>query len=186
MALTINQHELHRLDAIARDLGCDFRFDPILHRRIDTNTYSVPEKYRLSTEVVTQLEMEFPERIEAHKEFCESMAGRTIEDEKLITCGAGRSSLHITPDGIVLPCSMLIGEGVSVREKRLEDIWDIHFERVRNLRKDFELECDSCSLRNVCDHCPGWSFVEHGVKDKKVQYLCDIIQMRASSLHLME
>lgn len=186
MVLTINQNELHQMDALARELGCDFRFDPIVHGRIDRKHLSTPEHYRLSAEDVIKLDIEFPERMEAHKEFCERMSQQSIEKDRLIICGAGRSSLHIMPDGMVLPCSMLINEGESLRETLIRDIWKVNFENIRNRKKDFELECDICSLHGACAQCIGWSLVEHGTIGEKVQYLCDIMEKRALSLGLVE
>ena len=186
MALTINRHEMHELERIAGELNCHFRFDPLLHKRIDENDYSDPVRYRISPEDVVRLDMEFPERMEAHEEFCERMVGEPVRSDKLITCGAGRSSLHIMPDGTVLPCSMLINRGFSLRLHPLDEIWFSLIPTVLAERRDFHIICEDCGLRNLCGQCPGWSYIEHGRVDLEVPYLCRIAHKRAESFPFLD
>lgn len=186
MALTVNQHEIQHMNEIAKKLGCEFRFDPVLNKRIDGKKYSDPVTYRISPDDVVRLDMESPERFDAYQEFCKRTGDQMIRSNKLILCGAGRSSLHITPEGTVLPCSMLMNAGVSVREKPLKEIWEIHFQEILDMERDFKLVCDSCTLHTVCDQCLGWSFVEYGIINKHVEYLCDIMKMRASSFPFLK
>ena len=186
MALTINRHEIHQLDNIARGMGCEFRFDPILNKRLDDRKYSDPVKYRIPADDVVKLDMEFPERMKEHKEFCERMVGEPTKSDKLITCGAGRSSINILPAGMALPCSMLISRGESIREKSLREIWELDFQKLLDQKKDFSIKCDYCSLQNLCGQCTGWSLLEHGGSDKVVQYLCGIAQKRAETFTFLK
>ncbi len=187
MALTINQHEIGMLDRIAKELGCHFRFDPLLHGRIDDRDYSEPEQYRISPEDVVRLDMAFPQRMKEHEQFCEKMVGKPLPmSDRLITCGAGKSSLHIMPDGRVLPCSMLINAAVSLRDKSLKEIWQKDMKNILDTKKDFSLQCDHCSLLNLCGQCAGWSYVEYRRIDRRVQYLCRIAHKRAESFPFLK
>ena len=186
MALTINQHEIRRMDSIARAMGCEFRFDPILNKRIDDRNFSDPVKYRIPADDVVRLDMEFPERMKEHKEFCERMVGEPAKSDKLITCGAGKASMHILPDGTALPCSMLISGGESIREKSLREIWEVDFRTLLDQKKDFRIKCDYCSLQNLCGQCMAWSRLEHGGSDKVVQYLCGVAQKRAETFTFLK
>ncbi len=186
MALSINRHEIAQMDSIARRLGCHFRFDPLVHKRIDSHNLSTPERYRIPPEDVVLLDMEFPQRLQEFEEFCHRYLGMPSEPRKLLTCGAGRSTIHIMPDGRVLPCSMLLNFAESARERPLQEIWNVRIKEVLEMEKTFSLECDSCRLLNICGQCPGWSFIEYGRMDRKVEYLCRITKARATALSLHE
>ena len=186
MAMTMNRHEMHGMNEIADELGCHFRFDPLLHKRIDAGTYSDPERYRLSPDEVVMLDTEFPERMQAYKEFCQGTVTEGKESDTVIDCGAGSSTLHVMPDATVLPCAMLLNKGISLRKKALKEIWDSDFLCVVREKKKFCLKCDSCALQSFCEQCAGWSFVEHGRIDCEAQYLCNIAHKRAESFSFLK
>jgi radical SAM protein with 4Fe4S-binding SPASM domain len=182
MVLTINQHEIKMLHRLSKELGCHFRFDPLLHKRIDDRKYSSPEKYRISIKDVVRLDLDFPERLQEYEEFCEKLVGKVVSgSDRLIGCGAGKFSLHIAPDGKVMPCSMLCNMDVSLREKPLKNIWETDIKELIFTKKDFSLECDECPLLNLCGQCVGWSLLEYGRMDKKVEYLCRVAHTRAET-----
>jgi radical SAM protein with 4Fe4S-binding SPASM domain len=179
MALTINQHEIEAMDRVAREMRCEFRFDQMINKRLDSNTYSDPAAYRISPEDTVRLDTEFPQRMKEFKEFCERMVCEPVKSDRLINCGAVWSSIQILPNGTVLPCSMLIKMGRSIRERSLKEIWEVHFQKIIDLKRNIFLKCDNCTLQNLCGQCAGWSLVEHGEVEREVQYLCDITQKRA-------
>lgn len=181
MALTANQHEIKAMEKEAKQLGCHFRFDPLVHKRIDNHTNSFPDKCRLSAREVAELEMQFPGRMEEHREYCERTAGVTIPAKYLLSCGAGKFSMHITPDGHVAPCSMLLNLGISLKDKDISDIWNQDFAVYRKEKKSFSLTCDHCTIQSLCSQCPGWSLIERGAFESKVDYLCEIAKSRARS-----
>ncbi len=179
MALTVNQHEIKDMERQAKELGCHFRFDPLLHARIDERDFSAPEQYRLSPAEVVTLEELFPGRMEEHREYCERVGTTPVVSDYILTCGAGRNTLHIMPDGRVAPCSMLLKSAVSCREQSLASIWNTHFSAFRAQKKTFTLACDQCRRQPLCSQCPGWSMVEHDRFDTEVGYLCNIARTRA-------
>ncbi|HDZ00389.1 MAG TPA: radical SAM protein, partial [Nitrospirae bacterium] len=71
MALTINRHEIEAMDRMAGELGCEFRFDPVIQKRIDDSSFSEPEMYRLLPEDVVRLDTMFSERMEKFRKFCD-------------------------------------------------------------------------------------------------------------------
>ena len=179
MALTINQHEIEAMDRMAQEMRCEFRFDTMINKRLDSNNYSDPAAYRISTEDTVRLDTEFPQRMKEFKEFCERMVRAPVKSDRLINCGAVWSSIQILPNGMVLPCSMLIKMGLSIRERALKEIWEVHFQKLIDLKRTSFLKCDNCTLQNLCGQCAGWSLVEDGEVEREVQYLCDIAQKRA-------
>ena len=179
MALTINQHEIDAMDRMAREMGCEFRFDPMLNKRIDDNAFSDPVKYRISPEDVVLLDKAYPKRMEEWKQFCEKFVGEPVKDDKLYTCGAGLGMMHINPYGIAKGCMMMTKEGFSVKQHDLKWIWDAGIFSEINRKKDFPLPCDDCHLANLCDQCAAWSILESGDIKKEVTYLCEIAKIRA-------
>jgi radical SAM protein with 4Fe4S-binding SPASM domain len=177
MALTINQHEIYAMDRMARELGCDFRFDPTLNKRMDNNTFSDPVKYRISPEDVVRLDKAFPKRIEEWEKFCDKFLGEPVKDDRLYKCGAGLVTMHVNPYGMARSC-MMVKDGFSVREHEVSWIWDKGILSAISQKKDFSSPCDDCDLGNLCGQCPAWSVLESGDIKKKVTYLCDIAKVK--------
>jgi radical SAM protein with 4Fe4S-binding SPASM domain len=178
MALIINQHEIEAMDRLARELGCEFRFDPILNKRIDDNAFSDPVQYRISPEDVVRLDKAYPKRMEEWERFCDKFVVEPVRDNRLYKCGAGLGMIHIDPPGIVKGCMMMKREGFSLREYDLKWIWDEGIPSVITLKKDSSLSCDDCHLAKLCGQCPAWSLLENEDMNKEVEYLCKIAKIR--------
>lgn len=185
MALAINAHEIGDMDRLARKWGCQFRFDASIQRRIDSNIFSEPEKYRLSPAEVVELDRMFPERMEGWRKFCDKFSSRPDGNDELYSCGAGESSMHINPYGDAAGCIMMIKDGFSVREHGLSWIWDEGISEVVHRKKNFHLACDDCRLVSLCDQCASWRIVENGDIGKEVAYLCDIAKIRGREFEFM-
>jgi radical SAM protein with 4Fe4S-binding SPASM domain len=184
MALTINQHEVEAMDNMARELGCEFRFDPMLNKRIDDNTFSDPVKYRISPEDVVRLDKAFPKRMEEWKQFCDKFVGEPIKNDRLYKCGAGLGMIHCDPYGAVKGC-MMNKDGFSIREHDLKWIWDEGITSVVSQKKSFSLPCDDCHLANLCGQCAAWSMLESGDIKKEVEYLCGVAKARKNDFEFI-
>ena len=178
MALTINQHEIAEMDRMARDWGCEFRFDPIIQKRIDGNNYSTPERCRISPGEAVGLDRMFPKKMEEYRKFCDRFVTDPHPGDRLYRCGAGVGSVHVNPYGVATGCSMMLRDGFSVRENSLEWIWDEGIRSVIEQEKDFHLPCDDCRLVNLCGQCAAWSLLENGTAEKEVEYLCRIAKIK--------
>jgi radical SAM protein with 4Fe4S-binding SPASM domain len=186
VALTINQHEICAMDRMARELGCEYRFDPMLNMRIDNNNFSDPLKCRISPENVVRLDKAFPKRMAEWRQFCDKFTGKQpIKDDRLYKCGAGLGMIHSDPYGMMKGCMMMKWDGFSVREHDLKWIWDKGILSVIARKKDFSLPCDDCHLMNLCGQCPAWSALESGNIKKKVTYLCRIAKLRSRDFDFM-
>ena len=179
MALTINQHEIEAMDKMAQELGCEFRFDPMLNKRLDNHNFSDPVKYRISPEDVVRLDKAYPKRMDEWKQFCDKFVGDPVKDDRLYKCGAGLGMVHINPYGIAKGCMMMTKEGFSVKEHDFQWLWNAGIFLDITRKKDFPLPCDDCNLANLCGQCPAWSIVESGDIKKEVTYLCKIAKIRA-------
>lgn len=186
MALTINQHEIEAMDRMARELGCDFRFDPMLNKRIDDNSFSDPVKYRISPEDVVRLDKAFPKRMEEWKKFCDKFVGEPVKDDKLFKCGAGLGTINIDPYGTAKGCMMIKRDGFSIQEHDLKWIWEEGIFSTITQKKDFQLPCDGCHLANLCGQCMAWSILEIGDMKKEVEYLCKIAKIRSRDFEFIK
>jgi radical SAM protein with 4Fe4S-binding SPASM domain len=186
MALTVNQHEIEAMDRMARELGCEFRFDPIIQKRIDDNAYSTPELCRLSPEEVVRLDRMFPRRMAEYERFCDRLIGKPHADERLYRCGAGVGSVHIDPYGSAMGCSMMVRNGFSLREHELPWIWERGIRSVIEQKRPFRIPCEDCRLINLCGQCTAWSILENGSPQKEVDYLCKIAKIREKAFDFLE
>jgi radical SAM protein with 4Fe4S-binding SPASM domain len=185
MALTINKNEIEAIDKMALELGCKFRFDPMLHKRIDDKRSSDYQKYRISPEDIIKLDKMFPRRMEEWHDFCNKFVKEPIKDDKLYKCGAGINTIHINPYGIAMGCAMMGMDGFSSREHSLKWIWDKGIPSIINQKKNFPLPCDNCSLISLCGQCAPWSILENGDVKKEVTYLCEIAKIRAKNFEFI-
>jgi radical SAM protein with 4Fe4S-binding SPASM domain len=186
MALTVNQHEIEAMDGMARVLGCEFRFDPMLNKRIDDNHFSDPVTYRISPEDVVRLDKAFPKRMEEWRQFCDKFVGETVRDDRLYKCGAGLGMMHINPYGIAKGCMMMAKDGFSLREHDLKWIWDTGIFSNVTAKKNFSLQCDDCHLVNLCGQCAAWSILESGDERREVDYLCKIAKIRERNFEFIK
>jgi radical SAM protein with 4Fe4S-binding SPASM domain len=186
MAMKINQHEIDAMDRMARELGCEFRFDPVLNKRIDDNAFSDPVKYRISPEDVVRLDRAYPKRMEGWKRFCDKFVGEPVRNDRLYRCGAGIDSIHVDPYGGVRGCMMMERDAFSIREYDLERIWEKGILSAITRKKDFLLPCDDCHLANLCGQCPAWSILESGDVKKEVAYLCEIAKIRSRDFEFIK
>jgi radical SAM protein with 4Fe4S-binding SPASM domain len=185
MALTINQHEIEAMDKMAQALGCEFRFDPMLNKRIDENHFSDPVKYRISPEDVVRLDKAYPKRMEEWKQFCEKFVGEPVKDDRLYKCGAGLGMIHVDPYGTTKGCMMMARDGLSVREHEMKWIWGEGIFLTITQKKDFQLPCDDCHLASLCGQCAAWSVLESGDIKKEVAYLCRIAKIRQNDFEFI-
>ncbi|WP_204365319.1 SPASM domain-containing protein [Chitinivibrio alkaliphilus] len=79
-------------------------------------------------------------------------------------CGAGTTSLTISPDGTVYPCVSLKTPLGSVIESSVQDIWngEIRASLVKSLVWENTVECKTCEVADNCPHCVGISQAENG------------------------
>jgi radical SAM protein with 4Fe4S-binding SPASM domain len=124
--------------------------------------------------------------MEEWRKFCDKFVKESARHDKLFTCGAGSSSLHIDPYGLAKGCLMMRKHGFSMKEHTLKWIWESGIPSVIDQKKSFHLPCDECSLACLCGQCTAWSIVEHGDPDKEVAYLCEIAKMRAREFEFVD
>jgi MoaA/NifB/PqqE/SkfB family radical SAM enzyme len=126
VALRHNAHEIEDMRRLSEELGAPFRFDPLITPCLDGAPG--PCSARLDDESVVRLDVGDERRREAWRDCLtdEQRAPRRT----LFTCGAGRTSFHVHPDGQLSLCladvplfdlgsgSFLEGWNGAIRERR--------------------------------------------------------------------
>jgi len=184
MAITINKKEIWEIkDYVEKDLGLEFRFDPIVNPRIDCSQN--PLNVRLSPQEVVQLDLKDPKRIEEWGKFCEKFNGPVHSPEELddlYHCGAGISSFAIDPYGVVRVCALSPDDGYDLRRGSFRDGWDGFLLDVRKKKISRQTKCIHCEIKAMCGMCPANAQLENRDAEEPVDYLCQVAHLRARAL----
>ncbi len=142
-----------------------------------------PEK---AMEILKQDEKRYRKDIE---QFCQKFL-KVPQDEHLFSCGAGIGACHIGAYNNFQLCMLLRHPECvySLREGSFKDAWEKFVPRMREIRVDnqkYQEKCQRCFLKSLCEQCPAWSWMEHGVLDEPIEYLCGIAHAEAVWLGLL-
>jgi radical SAM protein with 4Fe4S-binding SPASM domain len=180
MALTWNHHEVEAMEAYAKGLGLDFRFDSSLNPRVDCGANRNSE-LQLDPERALQLDLGSPERMEGFREFCERFTRPDAEygAERVYTCGAGQSSFTVDPYGRLQMCQLSRKSFHDLKDGRFADGWHGLFPKLRERTWQTNEVCRRCSLMALCGSCPGAAEMETGDVEGIVPAFCELAHLRA-------
>ena len=193
MALRSNLSELAEIAAFCRARSADFfRFDPMIHLRIDQNQVRNEEikNERLAPDEIIALERSDPERLGALERACDShfLSERAARDcRHLIYCGAGQSSFLVGWDGRFALCPSLRHPDClyDLKQGSLRQAWEQFAPRVLSMESnnsDYLEKCGVCPIVNLCLWCPAHAHLETGELDKPVDYFCEVAHARSLAL----
>lgn len=181
--LTLNQDELWQMKKyVEEELGVEFRFDAVISPKL--NGSKEPCSLRIPPEEVVKLDLADEKRLEGWKEVCERFWG-PLHSDTLYNCGAGVSSFHIDPYGVLRICCMARTPSSDLRQSSFQEGWQkLHKFRVQ---KSFSTnsKCRDCEIA-LCDWCPGWAQVENGNLETPVEYLCRIAHLQARAFGMIK
>jgi radical SAM protein with 4Fe4S-binding SPASM domain len=180
MVTTFNHEEIHQIKAYADELGVSFRFDPLINPRLDGSKR--PCKFRLPPEEVVELDRADTERTKAWQKLCKESI-RPFSSDHLFICGAGLSTYHIDPYGLMSACEMARFQAYDLRQGTFEEGWRKSIPQLLALKPEGRYSCGRCELISLCAQCPGWAWLESGHPEAPVQYLCQIAQLRAEAFN---
>lgn len=143
-----------------------------------------PEKI---IEVLTQDEKRYRKNM---KRFCQKFLG-VPGDDHLFSCGSGVDGCHIDAYDNFQLCLLLRHPDCiySLREGNFKEAWKKFVPQVREIKansKKYQKKCQQCFLKSLCEQCPAWSWMEHGVLDEPVEYLCEIAHTEAVWLGVLK
>ena len=91
-----------------------------------------------------------------------------------VNCQAGRGSFWITWDGRMLPCGMMMEDGVNVLDYGFKKAWELTRETTGKIR--LPVECVTCKNRKLCMACASVCQAETGSFHKKPEYSCKMAE----------
>ncbi len=148
-----NVGEFRALQALAQDLGAQFRYDMTLTPKDGGDP--APLRHRLSDDERLNLfrEVVDPAKWQAHRPALEQC-----------TCNIGTNALLIDPYGAVFPCVQLRLAAGNVREQSVRTIWEQApiWGELRRLTLSQLPVCRTCELNTVCVRCYGLAQLENG------------------------
>jgi radical SAM protein with 4Fe4S-binding SPASM domain len=193
MALKANVHELPAIARFCRARSKElFRFDPLLHLRLDGNPGRNEEirAQRLSPEEIVAIESADSDRFQALKKVCDQSIRACSPEgcDHLFHCGAGQGSFSVSYSGLFRLCSSLWHPDClyDLRRGNLREAWEQLTPLVREMRsqdREFLQKCGHCPLINLCLWCPAHAHLETGRLDAWVPYFCAVAQARAQALN---
>ena len=95
-------------------------------------------------------------------------------------CGAGITSVNITPYGEVNPCVQIRTRNKISKDKTIRDIWENgrEFKLLRNTKVKDLKECIDCEYEKYCFRCPGISYLLTGSFTKPYPDACKQAKIR--------
>jgi len=182
MAMTLNKDEIGEMQSYAASLGVEFRFDAALNLRLDSSRQ--PADYRIPPEDVVALDLADQKRVGEWQEFVEKFSGPPHKPEYLYQCGAGIGTFHIDPYGQLSACMTARTPSYDLRRGSFVKGWVEFMPQVLEQKWTRQVPCQTCEIFSLCGQCPGWSQIESGDQQTRVDYLCQIAHQRAHALGL--
>lgn len=149
------------------------------------------KRLRLSPEKVMEVLKHDEKRYRKDIElFCQKFLGAP-HDDHLFSCGAGIGGCHVDAYNNFQLCMLLRHPDCiySLRQGSFKEAWEKFVPKVREIRahsEKYQEKCQRCFLKSFCEQCPAWSWMEHGVLDEPVEYLCQIAHAEAVWLGLLK
>jgi radical SAM protein with 4Fe4S-binding SPASM domain len=178
VAMEALRSEIPAMQAWAASLGVPFRFDSIIHGRLDGSMQ--PTGARATPENVVAWDERDPKRRADWMTFYRKFVKPVRPSEMLMSCGAGVQSFHVDPKGTLLSCEALPLDGYDLRRGTFREGWHGIVGDVRRRRASAANVCASCALRPMCDRCPASATLETGDPDGWIPYYCEITHRRAA------
>ena len=93
--------------------------------------------------------------------------------EGRVRCRAGSTSFWATWDGYLLPCGMMTGPKVDMRDKEFKEAW----QELKQVTQKIRLSsvCEQCKNQGICHACAAMALAENGEFGKVPAYLCEMM-----------
>lgn len=126
---------------------------------------------------------------EEMKGFCSQFMG--VPGKKIFSCGAGIRGGCVDAYGNFQMCILLRHPETvySLKKGSMKDALLNFFPGIREREasdREYLKRCARCFLKGLCEQCPAKSWMEHGVLDKPVDYLCEVAHAKARFMGLLE
>ncbi len=181
--MTLNQHEMVRMEEMAAEWGLTFRYDSAIFPCLP-NRGEAPLDLRVDPATAVAIELSNPKRLQIMADYFETRQNVPGAPE-LYQCGAGLTSFYVDPFGDVSPCLMTTKYRYSARGESggFAARWRDDVSKIRTLKPENpDHGCGSCGVRAVCTGCSAFHALETGREDVKSEYVCETTQLRVQAL----
>lgn len=172
--MTLNESEFGALEALARGRNIRFRWDAAIFPAFSGDRS--PLGLRVSPERAVDLETSVPGVISGWREYLDRLGAAPIQGS-IYSCGAGLTTFHVDPFGVLHPCVMARAPRYPLATGRFADGWG-EMAHVRDLQAPAAFRCRDCRMKLACGYCPGFFAAENGSEDIPSDYLCQIGKLR--------
>jgi radical SAM protein with 4Fe4S-binding SPASM domain len=177
--MTHNQVELEQMRELAQDFGVKFRFDAQIFPTMGGNL--APLELRIPASEAVRGEFSDDGRRNEWIEFINRVEPAPIQDA-LYQCGAGVTTFHIGPTGILQACLMTDYVSYDMKTGDFETGWREVIPKIRELKAPASYPCNGCDMRYHCDSCPALFRLENGEDNLQSEYVCTIGHLRFEEL----
>jgi radical SAM protein with 4Fe4S-binding SPASM domain len=172
--------EIPRMQEWAASLGVPFRYDGMIHGRLDGSMQ--PAAARSTPQTLVGWDERDPKRLGDWMKFYLGFVTNAPATSTLLSCGAGLQSFHVNPKGTLLSCEALPLDGYDLTQGSFRDGWLGPVADVRRRGAAANNVCAPCELKSLCDRCPATAMMETGSPDGWIPYYCEVTHRRAALL----
>lgn len=181
MVMERNKHEFEAMKAWAEGNGCEFRYDAVIHGRLNGDPSATAG--RVSPADVVDLHFAKSTDKTEFQDYQRSIGEGLPPKHNLFECGAGTMTLHVDATGKAHPCMLWRQDPYDLLSKSMDSDWLEHIRKVRD-RVPAEGECVTCSDRGLCSYCPPMAIIEAGHQSKPSKYFCDMAAERKRQMRI--
>lgn len=158
MLLAENYNELDGIIKLATNLNAEYRVSMSLIYRNDGS--SAPMNHFIGDKDKIKDVL----RTIRSKVYSIDKSISTTQTDSEFMCGAGVTSICLSPDGTVYPCVSLKTPLGNINSNSVSDIWEgsARIEIINSLKWTNTKQCKSCPHKSACPHCAGMSQAETG------------------------
>ncbi|MBU1909921.1 MAG: radical SAM protein [Verrucomicrobia bacterium] len=176
MLMKDTELDLPALEHFAAELNAPFRFDAALSPTLDGG--SDPLASRLAPERVAEHEVSSQAQSALWARTMNALPDVAGEDDRLYTCGAGRTGFHLDPRGRLSPCLMIPWLTFDLATIPFTRAWQEIGKAMDGMKAPPDFPCRPCRYKNVCGYCPAFFRLETGSEQIRSDYLCALGQCR--------
>lgn len=171
-----NLLEYRDLIALAKSMGCSYRFDPTVGPRADGDI--TPLTHRVSAALLSRF---YSDELvaEASREGRLALQGDPPSAGSAGSCSAGFSGVFVEANGVVWPCVGLRPPFGTVADRAFVEVWRGDVARTyRQAMRGQREECQGCELLPLCStYCPRIASAEDGNPLGKSARACEMAAM---------
>ncbi len=178
--ITTNLHELEQMKNLAKELGVKYRYDSLLWPRLDG--CKEPRSFQVPIEQIIEMDFSEPDRRQEWERIAGMFFNQNVRSEYVYSCGAGLRSFHIDSFGKMSICTMVRSSSFDLLQMTFQEAWE-QLGKLRELKRQLETPCRTCTLGGLCNQCPGWSQAVHGDDETPVDFVCQLAHQRAERVN---